>query len=341
LKTSNGEKVWEQNTIGIAFSSVVIFSDRLYYGSRDNKLHCLSVSNGNRLWSYETKDDVNDSPVLVDDKVIFASADGNLHCLDVVNGNLMWEKKLISLQYNYIFMKTLEKKIICRIYDKFFSIDSSNGELIWESEYSCVLEQRGFEISNGKIFFLESGREHYTGQSYCLDAKTGNLIWKQTNITDNLSGPIYIDNEKIIYMTDNSIHCQNIETGEMLWGYYPQIGVSVPIVKSFEISNDKLYFGLNNIPSDSDEALPRLIHKIYCISTKDGKDVWTFSGGFSDIVSAPVYSNSKIFIGLNYGDSKLQCINAEDGMKIWDIETGLEIPFSTVSENSNIYFLFK
>ncbi len=72
------------------FSSPSIGQDRVVFGGRDKKLHCVDRKTGETLWEVPTKRKVDGSPVICGDKVVFGSADGRLFVVTLADGKQEW-----------------------------------------------------------------------------------------------------------------------------------------------------------------------------------------------------------------------------------------------------------
>lgn len=72
------------------FSSPAIGPNRIIFGGRDKRLHCVDRKSGKELWSFLTRRKVDGSPVLVDSKVVFGSGDGWIWVLSAEDGSTLW-----------------------------------------------------------------------------------------------------------------------------------------------------------------------------------------------------------------------------------------------------------
>ncbi len=92
---ASGAKVWGYGDGRQAFfSSPAIGADRVIFGGRDKKLHCVKKSDGTPLWTFPTRRKVDGSPVLVGDRVVFGSGDGRLYVLAAEDGEELWSYDL-------------------------------------------------------------------------------------------------------------------------------------------------------------------------------------------------------------------------------------------------------
>jgi outer membrane protein assembly factor BamB len=77
-----GEIVWEYETRSgeYIYSPPVVTQEKIYFGSGDNHLYCLSLD-GEKQWDFETGGAIGSSPAIVDDTLFIGSHDGNLYAL--------------------------------------------------------------------------------------------------------------------------------------------------------------------------------------------------------------------------------------------------------------------
>jgi outer membrane protein assembly factor BamB len=72
------------------FSSPALTSDRVVFGGRDKKLHCLKRADGDEVWAFAARGKVDSSPVVVDGKVVVGSDDGRLYAVNLNDGSEVW-----------------------------------------------------------------------------------------------------------------------------------------------------------------------------------------------------------------------------------------------------------
>ena len=76
------------------FSSPAVAKDRVVFGGRDRKLHCVGRDDGKPLWTFRTRRKVDGSPVVCGDKVVFGSGDGRLYMLRLSDGTEVWKYEI-------------------------------------------------------------------------------------------------------------------------------------------------------------------------------------------------------------------------------------------------------
>ncbi len=94
-----GLKVWEFKAEDHIVSSPAISENRVYFGSLDGKIYCLSTDSNTSYWTpYSTNSKIWSSPAvsIKGNKLVIGSKNGKLFCLYSDNGILLWQKSLDS-----------------------------------------------------------------------------------------------------------------------------------------------------------------------------------------------------------------------------------------------------
>lgn len=87
VNLESGKVDWSYRYRDFAFfSSPAVTADRVVFGARDKRVHCVKRDTGERQWMFATQGAVDSSPVICDDKVVVGSNDGRLYVLDLQTG---------------------------------------------------------------------------------------------------------------------------------------------------------------------------------------------------------------------------------------------------------------
>ncbi len=87
--TPEGKLLWKFVTKD-HLSVPAFCEDRIFFGSEDMKLYCLSV-NGEKLWDYKTEGLVFIRPSVEEGKVVFTSWDCSMYCVEIETQMLLWK----------------------------------------------------------------------------------------------------------------------------------------------------------------------------------------------------------------------------------------------------------
>jgi outer membrane protein assembly factor BamB len=242
-------------------------------------LYCINLDTGKIQWELDSVD----IPGLIEffygkfvDNYIIYFKDNSIIYLNLNSGEIISKneiiksEKLLESEINPIYHITSEG-LCC--------IDIFTHKYIWKTNYRIFPD---FIIGSGKIFGCS--RDNYL---YCIDGKTGKLIWKY--LLDNetgeerngyshpflYEGKIYIGGD----YTGNHVFCLDSEDGKLIWKYKTEdIVVTSPFVV-----NEKVYI------ASSDGFL-------YCLDAKNGNYIWKYKT--DSLFSSPIVaSDGKIYIG--------------------------------------------
>ena len=90
-----GEKVWSYHDRDFPyFSSPAVTADKVIFGGRDKRLHCVTKADGKPLWTFTAKGKVDSSPVVAGDQVVVGADDGRLYVLSLAEGKERWSYDL-------------------------------------------------------------------------------------------------------------------------------------------------------------------------------------------------------------------------------------------------------
>jgi outer membrane protein assembly factor BamB len=93
LRVDTGEPIWER-TLGGAPNQILALDDRLYVGSEDNFLYCVTTKDGRVGWRWRTGGDVIGLPIVDERHVFFVALDNVMRALDRESGVQKWMRPL-------------------------------------------------------------------------------------------------------------------------------------------------------------------------------------------------------------------------------------------------------
>jgi len=243
---NTGELKWKFKTGGELWSSPAISGNYVYLGSGDGYTYCLDKNTGELKWKFEAGGVY--LPVAISGNYIYIISSTNkyLYCIDKNTGEFIWKFKtgyLFSLNQDYrkyikegeineelikIFkdnnISLYNKTKIHEVTEKNWMIDNKIG-----SDY-LVEETAGDLKVYGRVSVqshpVVSGNYVYVGGSsiYCLDKKTGELVWQKSEIGRMGGGSSLTVSGKYIYFfhssgieMKNNIFCLDKKTGGLVW----------------------------------------------------------------------------------------------------------------------------
>jgi outer membrane protein assembly factor BamB len=87
--------IWKaEEQVGPVVTYPALAPQRVVYGARDMKVHCLDRTQGASAWTYTAGGDVDSSPVVAGDRVVFGADDGRLRVLNLADGVEVWSYEI-------------------------------------------------------------------------------------------------------------------------------------------------------------------------------------------------------------------------------------------------------
>ena len=312
----------EGPTVSI-ISSPAVANGRVYFGADNGKIYCLDANNeGNLLWEYQTGSSgssVVSSPTVAFGRVYVGSYDCQLYCFDEdLSDGIDDGHDDSGADYDLIWMYDAVGGISSSpaIYnDRVYIVSTSNGMgayqvhcmhyidggamggLYWVKGLDNTSEMNTSFISsptvvNDKLYIGSFDFNSGEGKTICLDANSGDEIWRNLTGDTVKSSPAVYDEKVFVGSNDGKLYCFNANNGDKLWDFetYDPKGVA-EIISSPAVADEKVYFGAGN-------------GLVYCLNINDGNEIWNYSTGES-IKSSPAVVNDRVYIANEVG--KIYC----------------------------------
>lgn len=74
--------------------SPAVTKDRVLFGGRDKRLHCVDRESGKQVWTFATRGKVESSPVVASDRVVVGSDDGRVYVVKLADGQEVWNHEI-------------------------------------------------------------------------------------------------------------------------------------------------------------------------------------------------------------------------------------------------------
>ena len=318
LNASTGKILWDTETTGaMSFSGSYYEGKLLKAGEQDNVFYCFDAETGEILWRYNPGTQLGywiSGSAAAYDMVYELNKDGNLYALDVNSGQLVWKYE-------------------------------GPGYLFWPG-WPVVADGKVYATTGQRVSYDPYTLEYSKSEFACLDAFTGDLVWKLPIEThpprDSIAiayGNLYIIPGYIEEMTmddyttldevwalgtdswamwrNDSGNTGAGQTGptelNLRWKFTTGGGiVSTPVAV-----DGRIYVGSQD-------------KKIYCIDARNGRYIWSFMTG-ARIKSSPAVVNGKVYVGPE--DGYIYCLNASNGNLLWKSDAGgyIEAHFKAVT----------
>ncbi len=197
-----------------------------------------------------------------------------------------------------------------------YARDTSNYKTIWKKK----LIDRWFvkDFTDGKISYFDGKIFASTGYNLvlCVDAKTGEIIWKKTLSSIPISAPISDGKQVFVITNDNKTYALNAENGEINWAHSG-------ILKATGILGAANPVSYKNYVISSYSS-----GEVYAINKKNGEVGWVYDLNISkadnsdfilnDVDATPVIKDGVAYAIGNGGLT--MAIRIVDGVILWQKE---------------------
>jgi len=200
------------------------------------------------------------------------------------------------------------------------SLAPDDNALLWSKEFTYEIKSNP-TIYDDKIYIVDNTQDPLGrgGDIYCLDAFTGEEIWKMDQWDDEVWGSPTVAEDKVFALgIAYNLYCYNASTGELLWEYEAN-GHCSPMVL-----DNKVYFGIN------------IEGGFYCLNATTGDKIWEFDTETNYEGCTPAIVNGKVYIGNN--NDIFYCLDADTGDEIWNYSVGGSIWSSPSFYDDKVYF---
>ncbi|MFQ3593319.1 MAG: PQQ-binding-like beta-propeller repeat protein [Gemmataceae bacterium] len=233
IDAATGVKKGEYATASHTEATPVVVGERLYQGAGDDGLHCIRRSDLTKLWNFPGFH-IDTGPVVVGDAVYIGSGIGDA------------------------FKETA-----------LFRLDAQTGKRVWRvatdlpvwTEVAVVGERVFVGMGNGR---LNEEPQTPLGRVMCLDAKTGNELWK-VKMPDGVLGRLTVDEAQLYFgCRDGKYYCLRQRDGSIRWS----ADLGSPIVAGAALERDGL---------DTPERLyvVSVAGLLACLDPLSGRSHWT------------------------------------------------------------------
>lgn len=257
--------------------------------------------------------------VLADGVLLMTDAGLRLHAVDAVSGRLLWSRPLLlhadcggvavqvdemgSGGFHQSKPTMADGRVYCGSPSRFVvAVDQQTGAECWRFEMGGAVSGapayaahgQGAEKSGRVLIGQQGGEDAF----YCLDARTGEPVWKQA-LGWVWSSANVADGRVFVPCVDGHFACLDLADGAIRWRYrsaraaHPEAPVADGVV----------YFGSWD-------------HFVYAFDAQTGRLRWKFHTGGTPDSGAPIAHGRRLYVPM--GGRRLCCLHAEDGAVVWE-----------------------
>ncbi len=337
---------------GSVGSGVQYGDGKVFPGSSEPHQMALNAETGDVMWDMDTKASMIFSGAYSNGKFFRGGAhDNTFYAFDANNGKVLWTFNPdtpdgywctgVAAAYGMVYELNKDGNL--------YALDENTGKEVWQYKGPGPLMFPGNPtVADGKIYATTGQAATYgdvnsTSEFACLDAYTGQLIWKlpieafaPRESVAIAYGNLYIIPGDVTKAVD-SISSDEYATINQIWAFgtrdwpmwrhdpaHTGVGQSGPanltlrwnfttggaVVSSPSVANGIAYFGSQD-------------KNIYAVDARSGSFIWKFTTG-NRIASSPAAVNGRVYSGTD--DGYVYCLNAYNGSQIWKTFAGGDIP---------------
>lgn len=315
--TRSGRKRWNITLDDWVRSAPLVIADNLYAATLGGTMYSIDTSSGKP--EVEWKKEVSEFPVLADltaynDNIYFTTGDFYLLCVEPKSGKINWKtstfERMDDKKGNTIMgditgqpdeqssMVVVDGKGYFGIPRFVYCVDIETGKELWRFEERGQFTGAPY-VSNGKLYIGQRGGTPYF---YCLDAATGDMIWKKRfgHVWASANG---MDRKVYLNSEGGTFYCVNEDTGDVIWQYQAGLGLSYNTPGFYQ---DLVYFGSN--------------HDYYAFNRHTGELKWKYNIGKGKTDSGNfLIKNGVFYCGGMFG-GQYSAVDALTGKQLWKRE---------------------
>ena len=287
LPSTGAAPVLWRASVGIGTSSVVVAGGRLYtqgHSSGAEYTRCLNALTGALVWEFHHPVSLDpnlfeggsrSTPTLSGGFLYVLSHEGHVHCLDAATGAVAWERHLVK--------------------------DFAGRKPEWGFSGAPLL-------AGGRVY-LDCGGP--TSSTVCLDAKTGEVVWKKGADAAGYAAPLLLNlagRSTLVLLKASVLVGLDPADGRELWRYAWKTSYDVNAASPLQIGPDRLL-----ISSGYDAGVA-----LVSVDGSGASLVWR-NKKLRAHINTPVEWGGAIYgIDGNTGGGNLACLDAATGERVWE-----------------------
>lgn len=248
--------LWQTNLNKSTIAFPLIYKDKFFVSTFNGEIFCFD-QNGKQIWKYNTNNKIISKPNAIADILVVGTINGDLYTFDINSGKVLQILSIgepITSQISFYTIYQLDEQINSII------VGTNNGTLYsfelntlnpnWtNTDAKRMIETKPLVI-NDKVIYGS-----WDGYLYCIDAKTGLLIWKWSENENFYYSPascIPVSDGKNVYVTTPDKYTSAIDLflGKTVWrknnySSWESIGISNDKKRLFIKSRQDNFFIVN------------------------------------------------------------------------------------------------
>jgi outer membrane protein assembly factor BamB/predicted phosphodiesterase len=206
-----------QDTASVFSGPCVIDNRTIIYGNSIGVIKAVNIKSGKTIWANNVQGPVYSTPVAGKSVVAVGTVDGKITGFDLKKGNKLWE---VTAGTPVLADGIAEGDLlyIGGGSSAFYKIEMTSGKVIWKFDGISGLIQGQPALSEKNVVFGAWDRH-----LYCLDKKTGELVWKWNNgkphqlYSPGNIAPVIANGKVFIVAPDRCMTAIDLVSGKQIW----------------------------------------------------------------------------------------------------------------------------
>ncbi|MDH5691071.1 MAG: PQQ-binding-like beta-propeller repeat protein, partial [Candidatus Bathyarchaeota archaeon] len=185
---------------GIGAAGSHVYADgKIFTGNHEGTAMCLDGKTGNMLWETPVEGYIAYYGSYYDDRWVASCGEGIIYCFNATTGEILWEFNPGIFYSFWGETGAIYDGVIYPVSNNYhtYAIDIYTGELLWDFKSTQGAGYQTHTIAAGGCVYAMTGRAGYldpdTGMPFkdeyvCLDAKTGEVLWKTDRVIGGSGG---------------------------------------------------------------------------------------------------------------------------------------------------------
>ena len=239
-----------------------------------------------------------------------------------------WARSTLQKPYHFFrapnkMAPLLTEKLVIQgnAVDGMVAFDRDSGNKRWALQFKNGVEG-GATLANNKIYFGANN-----GQFYCVDAKTGDILWSFPLNSESLTAPLIRGSYVYHITSNNTLHAFDGESGRELWVTTKGLKAVMTVRGQTQplFHNGVLYVGFSD-------------GQFSALNAENGRELWSKRLGddkkFNDVDASARITDNCVLVA-SYANA-LFCLDKKTGNIKWRHDVGGFQPVLTV--DNKIYY---
>lgn len=204
----DGKEKWHYKTNSTIKTNLLRDKDLVIAASLEGDIFTINANNGDLVQVIGTGETISTNIEMIDiiyndmktKGIIFGTVTGNVYCYELYSLEMVWDGYLSDYKISSLTKANGDKIIFQDSRNKIYSINSSNGLLLWEWQTKVKSTNPFFVsdiISDGKSVYLADS----DGSVHSIDILLGTENWKKKSSS---MGSLSLSSDKKILMTQST-----------------------------------------------------------------------------------------------------------------------------------------